>query len=105
MKKIEVINKIKLLPVINKAENAWVDKKYQPFTLELVELNKVLEILYEKESHIKSVSQYTKAYKLKKTYNSVAEAALETGINRSSIYKCCGQKQLTAGGYIWKYYE
>lgn len=36
-------------------------------------------------------------------YESACEASRQMGINRSSINKCCGGKQKTAGGYSWKY--
>lgn len=38
-------------------------------------------------------------------YSSGSEAEAETGIKRSSIVACCNGKQITAGGYHWKYLE
>jgi len=37
----ELLDKIKALPVTYKAENTWIDKKYKPVTIRLVELDKV----------------------------------------------------------------
>ena len=53
----ELLEKIKALPVINKAENTWVNKKYKPVTIRLVELDKVIEIIVkamaEEDNNIK----------------------------------------------------
>lgn len=38
-----------------------------------------------------------------KTFNSVVEANIETGIDKSSIIRCCKGVQKHAGGYVWKY--
>lgn len=36
-------------------------------------------------------------------YKSINEAERQTGINQSSIGRCCKGKYNSAGGYIWKY--
>lgn len=36
-------------------------------------------------------------------YNSIIEAHEKTNIDRSSITRCCRNKQQTAGGFIWRY--
>ena len=42
----------------------------------------------------------------KKVYNSIVDAAKDINFsNPPSISKCCNGKQVTAGGYHWKYYE
>jgi len=41
----EIIEKINNLPVISKAENKWVNNKYLPITLKLVDVEKVKEII------------------------------------------------------------
>lgn len=51
----------------------------------------------------KSVLQYTKDNQFVTEYMSMKEAERQTGINYSSISKCCLGKGLTAGGYIWKF--
>ena len=38
-------------------------------------------------------------------YDSMTQASLETKINLSKISNCCGGKQLTAGGFHWKYFD
>ena len=38
-------------------------------------------------------------------FNSIKEARLKTGINRSSIGNCCNGKTKTAGGFEWKFIE
>ena len=38
-------------------------------------------------------------------YESTCHASKETGICQTSIAKACSGKQLTAGGYHWKYHE
>ena len=49
MDKNELIKKVKELPVIKKAENTWDDKKYKPITLNLVEIEKVINLILELE--------------------------------------------------------
>ena len=49
------------------------------------------------------VLQLTLDSNLVKEYPSIMQAYRETGLNNSSICKCCNGKQKTAGGYIWKY--
>lgn len=39
------------------------------------------------------------------TFYGCNEIERKTGIDRSSINKCCNKKRKTAGGYIWKYKE
>lgn len=36
-------------------------------------------------------------------YNSITQAEQDTGTDHSSISKCCRNKMITAGGYIWRY--
>ena len=52
-----------------------------------------------------SVCQLTLELKHIKTYNSITEAEIETGIKGSNISACCKGKRKTAGGYVWQYYE
>jgi hypothetical protein len=47
MDKNELIKKIKELPVTKKAENTWVNKKYKPIILNLVEIEKVINLILE----------------------------------------------------------
>lgn len=41
----------------------------------------------------------------KKTYNSMGEASRDTGIDKTSISRCCAGKQITAGGYHWSFID
>ena len=46
MNQIDLIkDKIKALPVTSMPVNAWENKKYKPYTVKLIDLDKVLEIL------------------------------------------------------------
>ena len=39
----------------------------------------------------------------KKTYASIADASIDTGVDKSSIIKCCKGTILSAGGLTWRY--
>ena len=51
----------------------------------------------------KQVVQYTKNGIFIGMHNSIIEAYEKTNIDRSSITRCCRNKQQTAGGFIWRY--
>lgn len=51
----------------------------------------------------KKVSQYDKNGNLIHIYDSVAQAASDTNINKGNISSVCLGKRKTAGGYVWKY--
>ncbi|MCC8361011.1 NUMOD1 domain-containing DNA-binding protein [Salinimicrobium sediminilitoris] len=51
----------------------------------------------------KSVYQFSKEGKYLKSYKSVAEASRLTGINKSSIAKCCRGEFSVAGNFRWEY--
>ena len=36
-------------------------------------------------------------------YESVSEASVLTGVNKSSIAKCCRNERKSAGGFLWKF--
>lgn len=40
-----------------------------------------------------------------KTFSCIREAESKTGVNNSSISRCCKGKQKYAGGFIWRYVE
>ena len=50
----------------------------------------------------RSVLQYSKDGRLIKIFPSLTVAAIETGVDISSISACCKKKYRTAGGYIWR---
>lgn len=49
------------------------------------------------------VSQYTLEGLLIKTWISISEASKQTKTSKSSIIRCCKNKQKTANNFIWKY--
>ena len=51
----------------------------------------------------KPVAQYTLERKFLKKYNSASEAMRETGIDASSIGKCCKGKLNSVKGFLWEY--
>ena len=51
----------------------------------------------------KSVIQYDKDMNFIKRYNSIQDAVLETGCDRSSLIKVCKGKQKTSLSFIWRY--
>lgn len=51
----------------------------------------------------KNIIQYSKDGEFIKLYNSIKDACTKTGIDISTISKCCNGKQKTAGGYIWRF--
>ena len=53
----------------------------------------------------KKVIQIDKENNIVNTYKSTRDAERQTGILHNSIALCCNLKQLTAGGYCWKYTE
>lgn len=57
----------------------------------------------ENDLRKKKVFQFTELGVFSRSYNSVAEASEITGVNRSSIAKCCRGIYFSAGDYIWKY--
>lgn len=60
----------------------------------------------EKNNFVKNNPQAKKPIICEETgviYDSACDAYKETGICRATINKCCNNKQITAGGYHWKY--
>lgn len=53
----------------------------------------------------KKIAQYDKQINLIKIYDSIRQAERETGVDHSSISRCCKGKLKSIGGYIWKYAE
>lgn len=53
--------------------------------------------------HSVKVQQYTPTGKLVANYNSMLEAANNTGISAGSISMACRGKQQGAGGFVWRY--
>lgn len=57
----------------------------------------------EEDERIKKVFQFALDGVYMSYFNSVAEASNKTGINRSSIAKCCRGEYKYAGDFYWKY--
>lgn len=51
------------------------------------------------------VIQYTITGVMIKRYPTARAAERETGVDHSTISRCCKKKQKQAGGYVWKYTE
>lgn len=51
----------------------------------------------------KKVCQYDTNMNFITEYNSINEAKRNTGVDASSIIRCCKNEANTAGGYVWKY--
>ncbi len=57
----------------------------------------------EKDQRKKKVYQFTESGMFIRSYDSVVEASETTGVNRSSIAKCCRGIYSNAGSYFWEY--
>lgn len=51
----------------------------------------------------KIVSQYTKTGEYIKTYESIANAAKQTGISKATIGQAANRKLKSSGGFIWRF--
>lgn len=56
-------------------------------------------------NHKRKVVQYDLNNNLIREYDSISQAASQTGISIASICTTCRGGQKTAGGYKWKYFE
>ena len=66
--------------------------------------------LVKSNAHVKSVDQFDLRGNFIKTFPSIIEASKQNMINnknieKKSIGKCCNNKQITAGGFIWKFHN
>jgi group I intron endonuclease len=57
------------------------------------------------ESHKKKINQYDLDNNFIKTFNSIADAAIEINTCRDNIGRVCSGRNKTAAGFIWKYNE
>lgn len=57
----------------------------------------------EQRRHCKRIVQYTLNGEFIKTFNSIKEAASETGTARSEVIACAREKALSANGFLWRY--
>ncbi len=61
------------------------------------------QIIGKKNS--KAVCQKTLDGKVIREFNSQSEAERITGVSQAAIWRCCNQKQKSAGGYDWNYVD
>ena len=59
----------------------------------------------KKIQHKRMVAQYSIQGELLNTFESMIEASRVTGIERTSIYRCCNGKSKTGSGFVWKYID
>lgn len=67
-----------------------------------------MDVEKQKEAYQKWIDSLSKAViclETKEFYSSAKEACRKTGVDYSSISKCCKGRKLTAGGYHWKFFE
>lgn len=50
-----------------------------------------------------SIQQFDLKNNLIKTFDSISKAVKETNTSKSSIIRCCKNRQKTANGFLWKY--
>ena len=55
------------------------------------------------DSRFRGVSQFDKCGNYIRSYKSIKEAGVSTGISKTGIVGVCNGKNKTAGGYIWRY--
>ena len=77
-------------------KHAWNNKLFEPV--------REASRRYGKDNPFaKSVIQYDLNMNKIKEYSCIAEAVRKTKINKTSIGKCCNNRQKTAGGYVWRF--
>lgn len=57
----------------------------------------------QKDLRIKNVFQFNLDGNLVNTFKSISEASTVSGVNKSSIAKCCRNERTKAGDFIWKF--
>lgn len=73
----------------------WCTRKYN--------VNYGTGIARQRLSLYKPVVQYDEKHPFIASYDSIMRACRETGIDRSSISRCCRKRKGQAGGYKWRY--
>lgn len=60
---------------------------------------------YSNTKHTRAIGQYSLDGQLIQQFESMMEASKVTGVERTSIYRCCTGKTKTGAGYKWKYLD
>lgn len=92
-------NNIDNLEWITHKENinhAWKNNLFEPV--------RIASKRYGKDNPAaKKIIQYDTEGKKIKEYDCIIDAVNETKINKTSVGKCCNNRQKTAGGFVWKF--
>lgn len=99
---IQSNNKNDLIVLLNHSEKYYINK-----------LNTLCPYGYNIESGGNScankfkrkVKQYDFNLNFVKEFESISQASCETGVYSTNIINVCNYTELSAGGYIWRYYE
>lgn len=82
-----------------KISKAGIGRKHSEETKKKISISNIKS----KENQLKSVQQISKTGDIINIFKSLSEAKFITGVDDASISRCCKKKQITAGGYIWRY--
>ena len=64
-------------------------------------MDSIMKTAEKNKKPIVQINKYTN--EIIKIFPSTKDAAIELGLDRGSITKCCQHKRKTVGGYIWEY--
>ena len=63
------------------------------------------KIIGENNPNARKVNQYDENGNFIKTWEYMKQPSKELGISYTGIYACCNDRQKTAGGFIWRYFD
>lgn len=86
----ETLNKMRNNKNINGSKNPFYGKHHKQETKQKISQANGIKIM---------------CIETKTIYQSIMDAERKTGVNRSSIIRCCKGRYNTAGGYHWKYVD
>jgi hypothetical protein len=82
----DLIEEINALPITNKAENTWVNKKLVPVNIKLVELSKVIDIVVKNNSNDNTITIREVITDLENMSNGYEAVDIGKDGRRSAIY-------------------